>query len=294
VTLDPLVGLDDTSKPLRSRLLKVPALREKYLSYVRTIAEKSLTWSKIGPLVKQTRDLLHDDIAADTKKLESLEAFEAAMNVEPAEEAQQGRHMSVRSFVEKRSKFLLEHPEVAKVKSVDFTRTVPTAKAEGPKATAPKLAATKADPTAGVVINEVMAANSKTIKDPQGEFDDWIELFNPTDKPINLGGMYLTDSELNARKWQFPEGTQIAPGGYLVLWADEDSSASGGLHVNFKLSTSGEDLFLVDRDDRHNAVIDHVHFEKQTADVAFGRHPRANTKWEPLVPTPGAANRNRE
>ncbi len=117
MNLDPLVGLDDSSKPLRSRLLKVPALRDKYLSYVRTIAEKSLTWSKIGPLVKQSRELLHDDIAIDTKKLESLEAFEETMSDElPKEGAAQGRHMSIRSFVEKRSKFLLEHPEVAKAK----------------------------------------------------------------------------------------------------------------------------------------------------------------------------------
>lgn len=297
VNLDPLVGMDDSSKPLRSRLLKVPALREKYLSFVRTIAEKSLTWNKLGPLVNQTRELLHDDIAADTKKLESLEAFEEALSEElPAEGAPQGRHMSVRSFIEKRSKFLIEHPEVAKVKPVSFTRTTPDSKTTNAavKTVTPKLAPKKADPVAGVLINELMAANTKSAKDPQGDFDDWIELFNPTDKPINLGGMYLTDSQESPRKWMFPEGTQLAAGGYLVVWADEDSKANTGLHASFKLSTAGEAVFLVDRDDRNNAVLDHVKYEKQTADVAFGRHPRTPGKWVPLVASPGAVNRERE
>lgn len=297
MNLDPLVGLEDSSKPLRSKLLKVPALREKYLSYVRTIAENSLTWNKLAPLVKQTRELLHDDIAADTKKLESLEAFEEAMSEElPAEGAPQGRHMSVRSFIEKRSKFLLEHPEVSKAKPVSFTRSTPSAKPNSAaiKTDLPKLTPKKADPAAGVVINELMAANSKSAKDPQGDYDDWIELVNPTDKPVNLSGMYLTDSQDAPRKWMFPEGTQIAAGGYLVLWADEDTKADKGLHVSFKLSTSGEDVFLVDRDDRNNAVVDHVRYEKQTADVAFGRHPRTPGKWVPLVATPGAQNKERE
>ena len=51
--LDPLIGLDDASKPLRSRLLAVPALRAKYLGYVRDIAERWLDWKVMGPMAKQ-------------------------------------------------------------------------------------------------------------------------------------------------------------------------------------------------------------------------------------------------
>lgn len=294
VTLDPLVGLDDDSKPLRSKLLKVPALREKYLSYVRTIAERSLTWEKLGPLVKQTRELLHDDIAADTKKLESLEAFEESLSDEaPAADAPPARHMSVRSFIEKRSKYLLENPEVAKVQAVSLTKSDAPAK-PAMKADAKKLSATAKPAAAGVVINELMAANTKSVKDPQGEFDDWIELYNTTDKPINLSGMYITDSDTAPHKWRFPEGTELAAGGFLILWADEDTKATEGLHLNFKLSTNGEDLYLVDRDDHDNVVLDHVKFEKQTADVSFGRLPRSTQKLGPLVPTPSKVNRDRE
>ncbi len=101
-----------------------------------------------------------------------------------------------------------------------------------------KLVPKKAEPTSGVIINELMAANSKSAKDPQGNFDDWIELYIQR-QAVDLGGMYLTDSELAPKKWKFPEGTQIAAGGYLVLWADEDAKAADGLHVSFKLSTTG-------------------------------------------------------
>ena len=43
-----------------------------------------------------------------------------------------------------------------------------------------------------VVINEFMASNVKTIADGQGQFDDWIELYNPSDAPVDVGGWYLT------------------------------------------------------------------------------------------------------
>jgi spore coat protein CotH len=46
--LDPLIGLDDLRKPLRSRLLAVPRLKARYLAHVRTIAEDKLDWKKLG------------------------------------------------------------------------------------------------------------------------------------------------------------------------------------------------------------------------------------------------------
>lgn len=74
-TLDPLVGLNDTTKPLRSKLLAVPALRAKYLGYVKAIAAKWLDWQTLGPLTAQYHALINDEIKADTKKLDSYEAF---------------------------------------------------------------------------------------------------------------------------------------------------------------------------------------------------------------------------
>jgi hypothetical protein len=55
IELDPLVGLDDARKPLRSRLLAVPALKARYLDHVRTIAVDWLDWNKLKVVVEQYR-----------------------------------------------------------------------------------------------------------------------------------------------------------------------------------------------------------------------------------------------
>lgn len=141
-----------------------------------------------------------------------------------------------------------------------------------------------------VVINELLASNTRTKVDAQGEFDDWIELRNRSDANVDLSGMYLSDSITNLKKWMFPDGTKIAANGYLVVWADEDGKDSDGLHANFKLSKSGEGVWLVAPDARRNVVLDSVEFPPQRSDVAFGRLPLDADSFGPLVPTPGAAN----
>ncbi len=109
VELDPLVALDDAGKPLRSKLLQVPSFRRKYLEYVRAIAEKSLDWKNLGPVVAGYRSLIEKEVEADTKKLSSLEAFQQATADEPSEN---GRAGGLRSFAEKRREFLLKHAEI--------------------------------------------------------------------------------------------------------------------------------------------------------------------------------------
>lgn len=141
-----------------------------------------------------------------------------------------------------------------------------------------------------VVINEFMAANSKTITDPQGENEDWIELHNVTDAPVSLTGRYLTDESDNPRKWAFPDGTTIPAGGYLLVWADEDGNAPLGLHANFKLEKSGEKILLIDTDEKLNAVLDSVTYGEQEADVSFGRSAADADVFVKMSPTPAKAN----
>jgi hypothetical protein len=142
-----------------------------------------------------------------------------------------------------------------------------------------------------VVINEVMASNSSTIADPQGEFDDWIELRNVTDQPLDLTGHYLTDEPGNMRKWQFPAGTVLPVDGYLIIWADEDTTAPLGLHASFKLSGSGEQIYLTDTDAHANAILDSISFGEQTTDMSYGRSVNNGDTWIQMLPTPGAENK---
>jgi hypothetical protein len=141
-----------------------------------------------------------------------------------------------------------------------------------------------------VIINELMADNARTYADPQGQFDDWIELHNITDAPVSLTGRYLTDEPTNPRKWQFPTGTTIPADGYLVVWADENGSDSPGLHVSFKLSKTGEEVFLIDTDENHNLILDHVSFGDQQTDLSYGRPAADPDTWSILRPSPGTVN----
>ena len=75
VQLDPLVAQRDTGKPIISKVLAVPALRAKYLGFVREIADKSLDWKAIGPVVAQYRALIAADVARDTRKLFTTDEF---------------------------------------------------------------------------------------------------------------------------------------------------------------------------------------------------------------------------
>lgn len=144
-----------------------------------------------------------------------------------------------------------------------------------------------------VVINELMADNDNVIMDPQGDNDDWVELFNRTDSAVDLTGMYLSDKVDNPTKWQFPDGTVIAANGYLIVWCDEDhdnEDATEGLHSNFKLSKSGETVLLVDSDANGNTVLDSVTFEDQDTDVAIGRIPNGTGEFQIVPATPGVEN----
>jgi len=143
-----------------------------------------------------------------------------------------------------------------------------------------------------LVINEVMASNTSAIRDPQGQYDDWIEIHNSGPLPINMGGMYLTDNPANPTKWRIPGNDRLATtvpaGGYLLIWADNDTS-DFGLHANFKLDADGEEVSLFDADGV--TLIDSISFPEQTSDMSYGRYPDADAIGRFLaVPTPGAEN----
>ncbi len=111
--LDPLIGLDDASKPLRSKLLAVPSLRAKYLARVRTIARDWLAWEKLGPVVASYRSVIDEEVLADTRKLMSNDAYKRAVGDDIKGEVPRGRPTtSIREFAEKRGRFLLSHPEI--------------------------------------------------------------------------------------------------------------------------------------------------------------------------------------
>lgn len=132
-----------------------------------------------------------------------------------------------------------------------------------------------------VMINELMSINTTIVADQDGEFNDWLELFNLTATSINLSGYYLSDSRKNLTKWQIPSGTTISGYGYLIFWADRDS-AQLGLHTNFKLSSLGEELFLSDPDLN---IMDEVIYPSQTLELSWSRLPNGTGSFLWQTPT---------
>ena len=137
----------------------------------------------------------------------------------------------------------------------------------------------------GLVINEIMASNTKTIQDQDGEYDDWIELYNNSDATINLENYKLSDKLDALDKWTFPSAT-IAPNSYLIIWADEDQEQAG-LHCNFKLSASGESVAL---SDANGTVLDQVTFPILGEEKTYGRYPNGTGSFAELDPTYNAEN----
>ncbi|MCD8483964.1 MAG: lamin tail domain-containing protein, partial [Verrucomicrobia bacterium] len=142
---------------------------------------------------------------------------------------------------------------------------------------------------ARVVINEFVSSNGTVLADEDGEFSDWIELFNTGESAIDLSGYGLSDNVQRPFKWVFPQ-VEIAPGDYLLVWAsNKDRRVSGSpLHTNFAISAAGEPLTLVAPD---GSVVDYIPPIGLARDEAYARIPDGSEVWVTTFDaTPGSAN----
>jgi hypothetical protein len=144
---------------------------------------------------------------------------------------------------------------------------------------------------AAPVINEFMASNGASLADQDGDFPDWIEIYNPTNRPINLAGWALTDDPNNPQKWTFPDLT-LRSGEYRIVFASAKDRKTGELHTNFKLSKAGEFLGLYDLLDARFTDEVAPLFPPQLSDVAYGRYGDQAVYSYLAGPSPGAPNNN--
>jgi len=140
---------------------------------------------------------------------------------------------------------------------------------------------------AQVVINEFVAKNDSVggYQEPDGGYGDWLELYNLGSSQVALGGYGLSDTTEMPARWLFPSGTVIGPGGYLIVWADNDEGQTG-IHTNFKLSGEGEQIVL----SLNGNILDQVAFGPQTDNVAMARVPNGTGPFVTQAPTPLANN----
>lgn len=127
--------------------------------------------------------------------------------------------------------------------------------------------------SAQVVISEFMAANHKTLLDGDGNYSDWIELYNTGSSSVDLTGWYLSDSVTNLTQWAFPS-VSIAAGEFMVVFSSGQEVANytdslGYYHTSFKLSASGESVVLTQAD---GVTIEDafLNYPAQEDDISYG------------------------
>ena len=151
---------------------------------------------------------------------------------------------------------------------------------------------TEAD-TAGLLqITEVMSDNAAVFPDAAGAFWDWIEVFNPQDRAVALGGFALSDDPLKPGRWRFPE-RWIQPGESLVVYASglDRVGPANELHTDFRIDAAGETLTLSDALGR---TVDQVAVPRLGPNESLGRPPNPEAgEWvvySKSQATPGAPN----
>jgi hypothetical protein len=138
-----------------------------------------------------------------------------------------------------------------------------------------------------LVINEVMASNAATIADEDGDYTDWLELYNTSNTTIDLSQYWLTDDKDEQKKWHLP-AIQLLPGEHLLVFCSGKDKLSGELHTNFKISAAGEKVRIYNGS---GTEIDQLESIAVSTDFSFGSKKDGSAEriiFE--VPTPGFAN----
>ncbi len=148
--------------------------------------------------------------------------------------------------------------------------------------------------TATVSLNEVMASNSGTIADEDGDYEDWIELHNHGASEVNLSGWGLSNDPQRPFRWTLPSQTTLGAGEYLLIWASgKDRPGTGGegdgtFHTDFRISLTGEHVLLTDS---QGVLVDYFPPTLVPNDVSIGRAPGEGDTWFFFdEPTPGGPN----
>jgi len=240
--------IDDSDKVLADRILAVPEFRQKYLDIVCVILENNFNEERLFPLIEEQSALINEAIYEDPNYIFTWDYYEYDQG-DGSGGGNEAEIPALKSVLNER--FLQMENELLEANQ-DCENAFSSIAWND------------------LVINEFMASNNEDsgIVDPNGQSEDWIELYNNSDVIIDLTHFYLSDNT-DPFKWQFPIGTTINPDEYLIIWGDKDEMELG-LHANFKISKQGGIITLTHED---RTLIDEVVYEEQTTNLSYARIP---------------------
>ena len=119
------------------------------------------------------------------------------------------------------------------------------------------------------VLNEFLASNDSDFADEDGNFSDWIEIYNPNPFAIDLDGYHLTSNSTNLIEWSFPADVTLDGNSYLIIFASGSSRGLPELHTNFKISVNGGYLALT-APDGSTVINEFVNYPPQRTDISYG------------------------
>lgn len=236
------IDMSSSEKVLIKRLLAVPEYQENYYKYWCEFLANDFLEEKLFPSIDYAGNLIREDLRNDMNNMWTFEDFEADLD--------QGTDIipGLKKFISDRTVMLNEE--------LDLLYTCSN---------------TSEDLLyQDLVINEFCAScdSLSAIADMNGEYDDWIEIYNNTNKTVDLSNAYLSDDREFLTKWRFPLGTTIDADDYLIVWADKDDGQQG-LHANFKLEKDGEFISLGFAD----VILDSLSYASQTTNQSAARIP---------------------
>jgi len=241
---------------LFTRTIRVPEFRQKLYDRLTQLQNTTFSQGQMNTLIQTNYNTIADDVQLDMQKF-PWEDNRPFLN---------SAQVMLNNYVAQRNALINEQKE--DLKSYPFQ---------------------------SLVINEFMPANASTLKDKNGEYDDWLEIRNISKEYVNLSKYYITDDLREVLKFPLPDIT-LPPDGYTVFWCD-NQPGQGNTHLPFTLDeTNGGEIgiFKADSDEEAiaNATEDVIWYGIHKADVSYGRSPDTLTNWHSFsTPTPWMVNR---
>ncbi|MBU6401031.1 MAG: lamin tail domain-containing protein, partial [Verrucomicrobia bacterium] len=153
---------------------------------------------------------------------------------------------------------------------------------------------TNLPPFPSLWLNEVQPDNLDGITNSAGARAPWLELFNPDTNAVDLSDCYLADNVANPIQWAFPSGTRLAPGQFLVVWADGRPalSTANQLHTDFTLASATGTVALGQLRGGQPVVLDYLAYQFLQPGRSYGAFPDGQASHRQVFAssTPGAPN----